>query len=543
MKPVVLMVLDGWGWREEKAGNAILAARTPNFDRLWKQYPHTLVNTTGLAVGLPEGVMGNSEVGHMNIGAGRVVYQDLTRINESIKDGTFFQNPVFLSACKTVKESGGHLHLMGLFSDGGVHSHITHLQALLELTKRLGVLNVAVHCFTDGRDTSPHGAIKFLEEFEQQMSIKPMGGVGVERQDAPPDFSEPELCLGERIGYPHFKIATVSGRYFAMDRDKRWDRTEKAYNAMVLGEGRTAKSAKDAIAEAYAAGETDEFITPTVITENGKPVATINDHDVVIFFNFRGDRARQITRALTEPAFDGFVRKKFPKLAGFACMTVYDQTFKLLPAYSPQSLVHNFGEWVSTHDKTQLRIAETEKYAHVTFFFNGGEERQYPGEERVLIQSPKDVPTYDHKPEMSARGVTAALLTRLASQKFDAIILNFANPDMVGHTGVIPAAVKAVEVVDECLGQIVDAVLKQGGGLLITADHGNCEQMQNADGSVHTSHTTNLVPCIYVAQGATSITLRDGGKLCDLAPTLLKMMGLPQPKEMTGCSLLISSPL
>lgn len=530
MKPVVLIVLDGWGYREETAGNAVLAARTPNFDRLWKDYPHTLVNTTGLAVGLPDGVMGNSEVGHMNIGAGRVVYQDLTRINESIEDGSFFQNPVFLSACKTVKESGGRLHLMGLFSDGGVHSHITHLQALLELTKRQAVTDVAVHCFTDGRDTSPHGALKFL--------VQLMGGVGEERQEAPPDFSEHELCLGERINYPHFKIATVSGRYFAMDRDKRWDRTEKAYNAMVLGEGRTAKSAKDAIAEAYAAGETDEFITPTVITENGKPVATISDNDVVIFFNFRGDRARQITRALTDASFDGFQRKIIPKLAAFACMTVYDQTFKLLPAYPPQSLVHNFGEWVSQHGKTQLRIAETEKYAHVTFFFNGGEERQYPGEERVLIQSPKDVPTYDHKPEMSAREVTAALLGQLAGQKLDAIILNFANPDMVGHTGVIEAAIRAVETVDECLGTIVDAVMQQGGGLLITADHGNCEQMQNPDGSVHTSHSTNLVPCIYVAPDARSITLRDGGKLCDLAPTLLKMMQLSQPPEMSGSSLI-----
>lgn len=510
MRPVVLMVLDGWGWREETVGNAVLAARTPNFDRLWKQYPHTLVNTTGLAVGLPDAVMGNSEVGHMNIGAGRVVYQDLTRINQSITDGSFFQNPVFLSACKTVKESGGRLHLMGLFSDGGVHSHITHLQALLELTKCQGVLDVAVHCFTDGRDTSPHGGAKYLEQFTAHCCV-----------------------------YPHFKIATVMGRYFAMDRDKRWDRTQKAYDAMVLGEGRSAKSATDAIAEAYAAGETDEFIIPTVITENGKPVATITDNDVVIFYNFRGDRARQITRALTDPDFDGFKRKKIPKLAAFVCMTVYDQTFKLLPAYPPQSLSHNFGDWLSQHGKTQLRIAETEKYAHVTFFFNGGEERMYPGEDRVLIQSPKDVPTYDFKPEMSAREVTAAVLERVASGKYDAIILNYANPDMVGHTGVIPAAVKAVEVVDECLGKVADAVLSKGGGLLITADHGNCEQMQNSDGSVHTSHTTNLVPCIYVASDAADIQLRDGGKLCDLSPTLLEMMSLPQPPEMSGCSLII----
>jgi len=512
MKPVVLMVLDGWGWREDKTANAVLEAKTPNFDRLWKQYPHTLVNTTGLAVGLPDNVMGNSEVGHMNIGAGRVVYQDLTRINESIKSGEFYKNPTLLSACETVKATGGCLHLMGLFSDGGVHSHIVHLQALLEMTKRQEVLNVAVHCFTDGRDTSPHGAEKYLEQF-----------------------------CGKCCVYPNWKIATVSGRYYAMDRDKRWDRTEKAYNAMVLGEGRKAASAKAAVAEAYAAGETDEFIIPTVIETDGAPVATINDGDVVVFFNFRGDRARQITRALTDPAFDGFVRKKIPKLAQFICLTRYDQEFDLPVVYAPQSLQDNFGEWVSKHNRTQLRIAETEKYAHVTFFFNGGEEHPYPGEDRCLIQSPKDVPTYDHKPEMSAREVTNAVLDRIATQKYDAIILNFANPDMVGHTGVISAAVKAVETVDACVGKIVDAVLAQGGGMIITADHGNCEQMQNPDGSVHTSHTTNLVPCIYVANDVSDVSLRSGGKLSDLAPTLLEMMRLPQPPEMTGCSLIATS--
>lgn len=558
MRPVVLMVLDGWGYRPDKAGNAVLAAHTPNFNRLWKQYPHTLVNTTGLAVGLPDSVMGNSEVGHMNIGAGRVVYQDLTRINESIRDGSFYKNPVLLGACAAAKKSGGRLHLMGLFSDGGVHSHIAHLQALLELTKRQGMLDVAIHCFTDGRDTSPTGGAKYLEQFLKQLQVQPMGGVGVERQDAPPDFSVPELCLGARI-------ATVMGRYYAMDRDKRWERTQKAYDAMVMGEGRTATSAKAAIAEAYAAGETDEFIVPTVIVENGKPVATINDDDVVLFYNYRGDRARQITRALTDPDFDqphsgveggahtalpgggalpapvitGFKRQKFPKLVEFACMAEYDQTFKLPAAYPSQTLDNNFGEWVSKHQRTQLRIAETEKYAHVTFFFNGGEETPYPGEDRVMIQSPKDVPTYDHKPEMSARGVTEAVLDRIASQQYDAIILNYANPDMVGHTGCIPAAVKAVETVDDCLGKVADAVLAQGGGLVITADHGNCEQMQNADGSPHTSHTTNLVPLIVVAPDAPSIQLRDGGKLSDLAPTLLEMMRLPQPPEMSGCSLII----
>lgn len=509
MRPVVLMVLDGWGWREDKVGNATKVANTPNFNRLWKHYPHSLVNTTGLAVGLPENVMGNSEVGHMNIGAGRVVYQDLTRINETIKDGSFYQNPVLLSACKTAKESGGRLHLMGLFSDGGVHSHVAHLQALLELTKRQGVADVAVHCFTDGRDTSPHGGATYLEQFCEKCCV-----------------------------YPNWKIASVMGRYYAMDRDNRWDRVALAYNALVLGEGRTATSAKDAIAEAYAAGETDEFIKPVVITENGKPVATINDGDVVLFYNYRGDRAREMTRALTDPAFNGFKRKKVPHLAEFACMAIYDQTFGLPAAYLPQSLANNFGEWVSKHGKTQLRIAETEKYAHVTFFFNGGEETPYPGEERAMIQSPKEVPTYDHKPEMSAREVTNVVLDKIASDKFDAIILNFANADMVGHTGIIPAAVKAVETVDECLGKVVDLVLSKGGGLLITADHGNCEQMQNPDGSPNTSHTTNLVPLLYVAADGATVTLREGGKLSDLSPTLLEMMHLPQPPEMTGCSLI-----
>lgn len=509
MRPVVLMVLDGWGWREDKAGNATKSAHTPNFDRLWKHYPHSLVNTTGLAVGLPDNVMGNSEVGHMNIGAGRVVYQDLTRINETIKDGSFYQNPVLLSACNTAKESGGRLHLMGLFSDGGVHSHVMHLQALLELTKRQGVTDVAIHCFTDGRDTSPHGGAQYLEQFCEK------------------------CCT-----YPNWKIASVIGRYYAMDRDNRWDRIELAYNALVLGEGRTATSAKAAIAEAYAAGETDEFIKPVVIIENGKPVATINDGDVVLFYNYRGDRAREMTRALTDPAFNGFKRKKLPQLAEFACMAIYDQTFGLPAAYLPQSLANNFGEWVSKHGKTQLRIAETEKYAHVTFFFNGGEETPYPGEERAMVQSPKEVPTYDHKPEMSAREVTNVVLDKIASDKFDAIILNFANADMVGHTGIIPAAVKAVETVDECLGKVVDLVLSKGGGLLITADHGNCEQMQNPDGSPHTSHTTNLVPLLYVAADGATVTLREGGKLSDLSPTLLEMMRLPQPPEMTGCSLI-----
>lgn len=510
MKPVVLMILDGWGWREDKAGNATKAANTPNFDRLWKEYPRTLVNTTGLAVGLPDNVMGNSEVGHMNIGAGRVVYQDLTRINEAIKDGTFYQNPVFLSACKAVKQSGGRLHLMGLFSDGGVHSHIVHLQALLEITKRQGVTDVAVHCFTDGRDTSPHGGAKYLEQFCEKCCV-----------------------------YPNWKIASVIGRYYAMDRDKRWDRIELAYNALVLGEGRTATSAKEAIAAAYAAGETDEFIKPVVITENGKPVATINDGDVVLFYNYRGDRAREMTRALTDPAFDGFKRKKNPALAEFACMAIYDQTFGLPAAYLPQSLANNFGEWVSKHGKTQLRIAETEKYAHVTFFFNGGEETPYIGEERAMIQSPKDVPTYDHKPEMSAREVTNVVLDHIAQGKIDAVILNYANADMVGHTGIISAAVKAVETVDECMGRVVDLVLAKGGGLLITADHGNCEQMQNPDGTPHTSHTTNLVPLIYVASDGDKVTLREHGKLSDLSPTLLEMMRLPQPPEMTGCSLIV----
>jgi len=508
-KPLLLMILDGWGINRNPDHNAVALARTPNLNRLLAEYPHAEIRTSGMAVGLPDGQMGNSEVGHLNIGAGRVVYQDLTRITKSILDGDFVTNPVLLECIARTKASGGRLHLSGLLSDGGVHSHNTHLYALLELAKQKGLTEVFVHCLLDGRDTPPQSGAGYLEQLEAEIS---------------------------RIGCG--KIATVMGRYYAMDRDNRWDRVEKAYNAMICGEGEQRASSKEAIQQSYAAGVHDEFAVPAVITENGAPVGTVRDGDGFIFFNFRSDRAREITRAIALDGFDGFERHCRPKLAGYVCMTEYDATFGLPIAFGQEELTSLFGGVLANAGLKQLRIAETEKYAHVTFFFNGGVETPFSGEERCLIPSPKEVATYDQKPEMSAYLVTDELLARIDRDIYDVIVLNFANCDMVGHTGIEAAAVKAVEAVDACVGRIVEKVRAKGGAALITADHGNAEQMADEIGGPFTAHTCNNVWLVLVDDSRKGVTLREGGKLADIAPTMLKMLGLPQPKEMTGESLL-----
>lgn len=502
-KPVALVIMDGFGINASDYGNAIKAAKTPHLDKYFKEYPHTVIGASGLAVGLPEGQMGNSEVGHTNIGAGRIVYQELTRITKSVDDGEFFTNDAFEIAVQNCKRHRSALHLIGLLSDGGVHSHNRHLFALIELAKRAGLSKVYVHAFLDGRDVPPSSAKKYVAELEEKLKE---AGVG--------------------------KIATLSGRYYAMDRDNRWERVSKAYNAIVNGEGNHADSAAAAIDASYAADKTDEFVEPVVVDAEG----TINEKDAVIFFNFRPDRAREITRTIVDPEFNGFTRKKgfFPTL--FVCMTQYDATMpNVRVAFKPQSLKNTFGEYISEKGLTQLRIAETEKYAHVTFFFNGGVEKTFPGEERILIQSPK-VATYDLQPEMSEPEVTEKVVGAIESGKFDAIILNFANCDMVGHTGIFDAAVKAVEAVDDGVGKVVDAVTKLGGTVLITADHGNADQMLAEDGSPFTAHTTRPVPFIVAGQG--DVKLREGGKLADIAPTMLKILGLPIPAEMTGESII-----
>jgi 2,3-bisphosphoglycerate-independent phosphoglycerate mutase len=458
-----------------------------------------------MAVGLPDGQMGNSEVGHLNLGAGRVVYQELTRVTKSILDGDFFTNPTLLDCIARVKASGGRLHLSGLLSDGGVHSHNTHLYAFLELAKREGLTDVFIHCLLDGRDTPPQSGIEYLAQLEAEIA---------------------------RIGVG--TIATVMGRYYAMDRDNRWDRVEKAYNAIVCGEGESRASAKEAIEQSYAAGVHDEFVMPVVVADN----ATLNDGDGFIFFNFRSDRAREITRALALDDFDGFERRNRPKLAGYVCLTEYDATFGLPIAFGSTELTNILGGVLTEAGLKQLRIAETEKYAHVTFFFNGGVETPFAGEDRALIPSPKEVATYDLKPEMSAGLVTDELLARLDSDIYDVIILNFANCDMVGHTGIEAAAIKAVETVDACAGRVVAKVREKGGAVLITADHGNAEQMQDDNGEPFTAHTTNPVRLILVDDNRKGTTLREGGRLADIAPTMLKMLGLPQPPEMTGTSLI-----
>lgn len=507
-----LIILDGFGHRDAVAYNAIRTDGAVHFKKLWENYPHTYIQASGLDVGLPAGQMGNSEVGHLNIGAGRIVYQELTRITKSIEDGDFFRNPAFLKAMDNCKQKKTALHLMGLCSDGGVHSHLEHLYALVRMAKEQGLSKVYIHCFMDGRDTPPRSGEGYIRQLEEKLN---------------------EIGAGE--------IATVSGRYYAMDRDNRFERVERAYAALVYGEGFTAESGHEAMEKSYARGDSDEFVQPTVILKNGKPVATVQPDDSIIFFNFRPDRARELTRAFLFADFDGFERKKgfFPLT--YVSMTQYDKTFedKLSVAFKPETLQNTLGQYLAKLHKTQLRIAETEKYAHVTFFFNGGVEAPNPLEDRCLIPSPK-VATYDLKPEMSAYEVTEEAVKRIDSGKYDVMILNFANPDMVGHTGVMEAAVKAVHAVDVCLEKVVDAILRQGGRCIITADHGNCEYMwdekQNAP---FTAHTTNPVPCVLVDDTRKNVKLRSDGRLSDLSPTLLDLMGVEKPAEMTGNTLII----
>ncbi len=506
--PVALIILDGWGLNPDAANNAVRQARTPNLDRLMATFPTTRIDGSGLSVGLPARQMGNSEVGHLNLGAGRIIYQELTRISKSIDDGDFFANPVLTAAIGEIRQAGGRLHLMGLLSDGGVHSHNTHLYALVELARRQGLDEVFIHAFTDGRDTPPQSAVTYLAELEGKLS---------------------QIGLGQ--------VATVTGRYYAMDRDNRWERVEQAWRALVTGEGVPAAGSAAAIASAYTAGENDEFVRPRVICRDTVPVGTVRDGDGLIFFNFRADRAREITRSFTQPGFTGFPRPQVPKLSAFVCMTEYDETFGLPVAFAPESHPDLLGSVVAKAGLKQLRIAETEKYAHVTFFFNGGEETPFPGEERVLIPSPKDVATYDLKPQMSAPEVTDEAVRRISSGEYALIVLNYANPDMVGHTGVLSAAVKAMETVDTCVERVVAAVLAAGGAALITADHGNCEQMDDGSGTPHTAHTANLVPLILVDSRRRDAQLREG-ILADIAPTILHLLGLPQPAAMTGRNLL-----
>lgn len=507
-EPLLLMILDGWGINPHQENNAVAMARTPNMTRLCGEYPCSRLDASGMAVGLPVGQMGNSEVGHLNIGAGRIVYQDLTLITKAIEDGSFFANPVLLDCISRTKAAGGRLHLSGLLSDGGVHSHNTHLYALLELAKKEGIWDVFVHCLLDGRDTPPKSGAVYLSQLEEEM---------------------------KKIGTG--RIATVMGRYYAMDRDKRWERVEKAYDAMVLGSGNVFASAQQAIEQSYLDGVTDEFVLPSVIVDCGEPTGIVRDGDGFIFFNFRSDRAREITRTLTDPGFEGFARKSAPKLSCYTCMTVYDETFNLPVAFGTEELKNILGDVIGRAGLKQLRIAETEKYAHVTFFFNGGNETPFPGEDRVLIPSPREVATYDEKPEMSARMVTDELLRLLDEDKYDFIVLNFANADMVGHTGIIPAAVKAIETVDECVGKVVAKILEKKGRAIITADHGNAETMTDEKGGPHTAHTTNPVPLILVDSTRKGSTLRHG-ILADIAPTVLELLSLPKPMEMTGKSLL-----
>ncbi len=500
-KPLVLMILDGFGIAG-KEGNAIVAANTPQLDKILKENPVTKIGASGMDVGLPDGQMGNSEVGHTNIGAGRIVYQELTRITKSAQDGEMDRNPALVKAMESAKANGKALHFMGLLSDGGVHSHNTHLYALLEMAKRMGLEKVFVHCFLDGRDVPPSSGKDYVAQLLKKLE---------------------EIGVG--------KVATVMGRYYAMDRDNRWERVEKAYAAMVYGEGEKAECPVCAVQNSYDKEVTDEFVIPTVC-EGAEPVAA---GDSVIFYNFRPDRAREITRTLVDPDFSGFERKNgfFP--LNFVCMTQYDATMPNVDvAYKPESLENTFGEYISQKGMTQLRIAETEKYAHVTFFFNGGVEKQYPGEDRILVKSPS-VATYDLQPEMSAYEVTDKMVEAVKSGKYDALILNYANCDMVGHTGVFEAAVKAVEAVDACVGRVVEAVKQMDGCVLLTADHGNADKMVENDGSPFTAHTTNPVPFCVINHPC---TLRAGGRLADIAPTMLKILGLPQPAEMTGESII-----
>lgn len=508
-KPVMLMILDGFGISNNVDGNAVLAANKPNYNRIIEKYPSAKLAASGLEVGLPESQMGNSEVGHLNIGAGRIIYQELTRITKEIKEGNFFKNPAFNKAIDKAIENNSSIHLLGLLSDGGVHSHIDHLKALIKLAKDKGAKNVYVHAFLDGRDVQPGSALQYIQEIEEYMN---------------------EIGIG--------KIATVCGRYYAMDRDKRWERVQLAYNAMVLSKGEENTSAIEAVNSAFHDNKTDEFVLPTVIMENNKPVAAIKNNDSVIFFNFRPDRAREITRALNDKVFDGFKRETLT--LNYVCITQYDISLEnVAVAYTPESYTNTLGEYVSKMGKKQLRIAETEKYAHVTFFFNGGVEAPNANEDRALIPSSK-VATYDLQAEMSAYEVTEELLKRLETNEYDMIILNYANPDMVGHTGVFEAAKKAIETVDKCLGKIVESVLEKDGTVFITADHGNSEQMIDySSGKPMTAHTTNLVPFTYVSNHSNG--LKESGILADIAPTMLKVMGLSVPSEMTGKSLITAT--
>ena len=509
-KMTALIIMDGFGERAETYGNAIKLAGTPNLDKLEAEYPHTVIGASGMDVGLPDGQMGNSEVGHTNIGAGRIVYQELTRITKSIQDGDFFKVPEFVDACQKAKKNGGKLHLMGLLSDGGVHSHITHLFALIDLAKQQGLDNVYVHCIMDGRDTPPSSGIEYVQQLQDYMDKVHFG-----------------------------KIATISGRFWAMDRDKRWDRIQKAYEAISCGVGDKADCPICAMKNSYKNEKTDEFVVPCVIQEDGKPVATVEAGDSMIFFNFRPDRTREITRAFIDANFSDFERLGGYKPVTFVGMTRYDDTFtNIETAFKPVTLTNTMGEYLAANGKTQLRIAETEKYAHVTFFFNGGVEAPNPGEDRELIPSPK-VTTYDLKPEMSAYEVTDKAVELIGSGKYDVMILNFANCDMVGHTGVLEAAEKAVKTVDACVDRVVKAVLATGGQVLITADHGNADMMIDpTTGEPFTAHTTNKVPFILVDPSRKDAKLREGGRLADLAPTMLELMGLPKPAEMTGESLI-----
>ena len=509
-RPVVLMILDGYGLNDKVEGNAIAQAKTPVMDQLMKECPWVRGNASGMAVGLPEGQMGNSEVGHLNMGAGRIVYQELTRITKEIQDGTFFENPALVKAVENCKKNGSALHLMGLLSDGGVHSHNTHLYALLELARRHGLEKVFVHCFLDGRDTPPASGKEYAEALNKEM---------------------------EKIGVG--RIASVMGRYYAMDRDNNYDRVKLAYDAMTKGEGLTAACGICAIQESYDRKETDEFVKPTVVVEDGKPVATVQDGDSVIFFNFRPDRAREITRAFCDDDFKGFDRGARRQIT-YVCFSDYDPTIPNKDvAFHKIAVTNTFGEWLAANNLKQARIAETEKYAHVTFFFNGGVEAPNPGEDRILVNSPKDVATYDLKPQMSAPEVCEKLCAAIRSDKYDVIVINFANPDMVGHTGVLSAAIKAIETVDECVGRAVAAVKEVGGVMFICADHGNAEQLIDYEtGEPHTAHTTNQVPFVLVNYDE-GCGLREGGCLADIIPTLIEIMGMKQPAEMTGKSLLV----
>ncbi len=509
-KPTVLMILDGFGLNDNPEANAVAIAKTPVIDGLMRDYPWVKGNASGLAVGLPDGQMGNSEVGHMNMGAGRIVYQELTRITKSIEDGDFFTNEALMGAVENCKKNGSSLHMFGLLSDGGVHSHITHLYGILELAKRNGLSKVYVHGFMDGRDTPPKSGIDYVKQLEDKMA---------------------ELGVGE--------IASISGRYYAMDRDNNYDRVVKAYDALTKGVGVTAGSAHEAMQQSYDKGETDEFVQPTVVMKDGAPVATIKDGDSVIFFNFRPDRAREICHCFCDNDFDKFDREKRLDLS-FVTFVDYDPNIPNKEVAFKKVLLNNtFGEWLASKGLKQARIAETEKYAHVTFFFNGGVEQPNEGEDRILVNSPKDVPTYDLKPQMSAPEVCDRLVEAINSDKYDVIVINFANPDMVGHTGVIDAAVKAVEAVDACVGRAVEAIKAKNGTLFICADHGNCEQMVDYEtGQPHTAHTTNPVPFILVNYDE-GYGLKEGGCLADIIPTLIECMGEEVPSEMTGKSLLI----